>query len=66
MMNVNNAAIDAINEAKSQGIGTDFVEAQKTYFDMSFTNLMKSDPKTPAEKLAKQYEIALRKLANQF
>ena len=62
MNNVNNAAIEAINEAKAQGIEADFVEAQKTYFDMSFTNLMKSEPKTPAEKLAKAYEVSLRRL----
>ncbi len=63
-VNGNNTAEQVLEQVNKLSFAEkqDFDKAQSTYFDMSFTDLMKSDPKTPAEKLAKAYEVSLRRL----
>ena len=64
--NVTNAAVEALEAVKKLGFDEqkEFDQAQETCFNMSYVDLVKSEPMTPAAKLAKQYELALRKMAN--
>ena len=67
-VNGNNAAEQVLEQVNKLSFAEkqDFDKAQSTYFDMSFTDLVKATPSTQAEQLAKAYEVSLRRLTQMF